>query len=386
MKILALGSFLLSLINLPLAFGETAPPLPGPVMALAVGARHTCALTQRGGVKCWGSGEYGQLGDGHTLDSAVPVSVSGLTSRVRSIAAGGGHTCALLDTGRVKCWGWNNVGQLGDGGTENKLVPVDVTDLSSVTAISAGLWTTCAALRDGGVKCWGSGSWYQMGDGRRSGGSILSARRIERLNSIVTAVATGDIHTCVLTQMGGVKCWGAGYLGGLDDNIGHYPRDLPGLASGITRITVGYAIYDASSHTCVLTDAGAVKCWGYAGRGKLGNGRLEWVYRVDSFPQTVVGLNSGITSIAAGEDHTCALTDRGGVKCWGRADCLGNGSVQEVDQAVPVDVTGIDRDAITIAAGGSHTCALMRQGRVKCWGIWAIENGWEPVPVEIQGL
>ncbi|MGA9146960.1 MAG: hypothetical protein WBZ04_05320, partial [Candidatus Nanopelagicales bacterium] len=223
---------------------------------------------------CWGSNFSGQLGNGSTTDSYTPTAVSGLGSGVTAITAGAYHTCALTTVGAAKCWGSNYYGQLGNGSTTDSYTPTGVYGLGSgVTAISAG-------------------------------------------NDLIATAPDGE-HTCALTVGGGVLCWGS-------NSGGYTPTGVPGLSSGVTAITTG------GSHACALTDAGAVKCWGNNGYGQLGNGSAwnSWFT-----PTGVSGLGSGVAAITGGWNHTCALTDAGAVKCWGEnaRGALGNGNTTDSD-------------------------------------------------------
>ncbi len=187
------------------------------VQAIAAGELHTCALTDQGGVQCWGANLWSQLGDGSTtFRSTTPVDVVGLASGVQAIAAGGFHTCALTDQGGVQCWGANGSGQLGDGSTARHLTLVDVVGLASgVQAIAAGGDHTCALTDQGGVQCWGANGSGQLGDGSTT--DRTTPVDMVGLPNGVQAIAAGDYHTCALTDQGGVKCWGANFNGQLGD-------------------------------------------------------------------------------------------------------------------------------------------------------------------------
>jgi alpha-tubulin suppressor-like RCC1 family protein len=353
------------------------------VQAIAAGFLHTCALTTGGGVKCWGFGGFGQLGDGTTEDKSTPVDVVGLGSGVQAIAAGRHHTCALTTGGGVKCWGWNGLGQLGDGTTEDKTTPVNVAGLGSgVQAIAVGGGHTCALTSSGDVKCWGYNANGQLGDGTTAGKS--SPVDVAGLGNGVKAIAAGEIHTCALTSGGGVKCWGDNSVAQLGDGTEvskSTPVDVAGLGSGVQTIAAGYL------HTCALTSGGGVKCWGWNASGQLGDG-TEASKRT---PIDVVGLGSGVQTIAAGSWHTCTLTSDG-VKCWGNNSSgqLGDGTT--ASKRTPVDVAGLGSGVQAIAAGGWHTCALTSGGGVKCWGdnrTGQLGDGTtvdKRTPVDVAGL
>jgi len=347
--------------RMPATFGtpEALPPLLN-ITAIATGVWHTCALTAGGGVKCWGFNGDGELGDGTTTDRHTPVDVSGLTSGVSAIAAGYYHTCALTAGGGVKCWGLNNYGQLGDGTTTNRYTPVNVSGLASgVSAIAAGLYHTCALTSGGGVKCWGYNGNGQLGDGTTN--TRLTPVNVNGLASGVSAIAAGYYHTCARTAGGGVKCWGFNRFGQLGDSTTTTrltPVDVSGLASGVSAIAAG------GYHTCALTAGGRGKCWGWNEDGQLGDGTTTERHT----PVNVSGLASEVSAITAGRGHTCARTAAGGVKCWGwnESGQLGDGTTTE--RHTPVSVSGLASGVSAISAGCEHTCALTAGGGVKCWG------------------
>jgi alpha-tubulin suppressor-like RCC1 family protein len=342
--------------------GSAAPSAPAATQ-VAAGGLHTCALMSGGGVKCWGSNLWGPLGNGTASNSSRPVDVVGLASGGTAIAAGHkDYSCAATGTG-VKCWGNNQYGQLGNGSRSPQArTPVDVVGLGSgVRAIAAGFGHVCALTGGGGVKCWGENGYGGLGNGTQT--ASTTPVDVIGLSSGVRAITAGANHSCALTSSGGVKCWGGNYNGELGNGgsslISRSPVDVVGLTSGVVAISSYF------EHACALTSGGGVECWGINGKGQLGNGTQT----ASKTPVGVDGLSSGVRAIAAGYSHTCALTSSGGVKCWGDNlyGALGNGSTTS-SSPTPVAVSGLSRGVTAIAAGQYHTCAVTSDGGVKCWG------------------
>jgi len=322
------------------------------------GSEHTCAVVAAGGVKCWGANSSGQLGDGTNVNRNTPVNVSGLSEGVAAIAAGAEHTCALTTGGAMGCWGANFSGQLGDGAYINRNTPVNVSGLSGgVTAIAAGSEHTCAVVA-GRLKCWGANSSGQLGDG-------TNEKRNTPVNVFgpsggVTAIAAGSEHTCVLTAGGTIRCWGANSSGQIGDGTNvnrNTPVNVSGLSEGVAAIAAG------AEHTCALTTGGAIWCWGANFFGQLGDG----AYINRNTPVNVSGLSGGATEIAAGSEHICAVA-AGGVKCWGANSSGQLGDGTNVNRNTPVNAFGVSGGVIAIAAGSEHTCALTTGGAMGCWG------------------
>jgi alpha-tubulin suppressor-like RCC1 family protein len=364
-------------------------PLSG-VLAVSAGSYHTCALMTGGTAQCWGANWAGQLGDNTTTDSSTPVVVTDTVSHsplsgIVAIAAGDSHTCALMTGGGVKCWGSNGYGQLGDNTNDDSSTPVDVFGLTDAASISTGDSHTCAVI-GGGVKCWGYNDGGQLGDGGTtnsnvpvtvivSGGSPLSG---------ITAVAAGEYHTCALTSEGGVKCWGYNDNGQLGDGTredSYTPVEVSGLIDAA-------AISVSSSSSCARLAAGRIKCWGDNGEGQLGNG----VPSFRSTPVDVVGATDNVSAIDAGNNFTCAVID-GAAKCWGYNEHGKLGNDSTTDSATPVDVSGLGSGMTAITAGDGHACAVNSSGGLRCWGYdWRGELGdgntdtESHVPVQVFGL
>jgi alpha-tubulin suppressor-like RCC1 family protein len=324
--------------------------------AITAGRSHSCAVTSTAGVDCWGDNLYGQLGDGTLLSRWTPVAVVGLPGAVKAISASGDHTCALTKAGGVACWGSNSHGQLGDGGTTDSPVPVDVVGLSTgVRAISAGYAHTCAITKDGAALCWGANYNGALGDGTTT--DRLTPVVVSGLAAGVVSISAGGDDSCAVTTAGAAKCWGANYRGVLGDGTTTTrltPVNVVGLTRGVVAISAGAYV------TCAITDAGAAKCWG----SNVGDGT-----RLDRLtPTQVVGLQRGVKRIEAGETHTCALKKGGAAFCWGANyyGAIGDGTTS--DRLRPAAVSGMKTGVTAITAGGDHTCALAPRGVPKCWG------------------
>jgi alpha-tubulin suppressor-like RCC1 family protein len=208
------------------------------------------------------------------------------------------------------------------------------------------------------VKCWGDNSSGQLGSGSTASSSNVPVA-VSGLSSGVDTVAAGDAHTCAVTKAGAVKCWGDNSYGQLGDGSATN-SNITVSATGVplvSQVAVG------SNFTCVLTMAGGVKCFGYNGNGQLGDGTST----SRKTPADVTGLTAGVTGLSANQYGACAVLASGGVKCWGYNGYgqLGNGSTSS--SYTPVDVTGITT-AGSVAMGGMHACAVLRTGEVKCWG------------------
>jgi alpha-tubulin suppressor-like RCC1 family protein len=348
------------------------------VKAITAGDEHACALTEAGGVKCWGLNDTGQLGDGTSSGpdacngsdacSTSPVDVIGLSTGVKQISASHNDTCALTEASVVKCWGWNGEGQLGIGsaaGPEScglltcSTTPVTVQGLTSdVKQISTGDGTACALTNAGSLKCWGDNHWGQLGDGTSSGPQDCSGEACSTMPVDVTglapdvaAVSAGGDDTCVVTNTGSARCWGLNAEGELGDGVtgpevcgvGHdpcnaTPVDVTGLSSAVSEISVG------AGHSCVRTNRGEVKCWGINYDGELGNngvsdhdcGCSKLPVDVQGFPGAALG-DPNCDGAIDGADALSDLDQVAGVT--GLARCLGSGDVNCDGAITLADVT-----------------------------------------------
>ena len=354
------------------------------VSAIAAGGNHTCAIMESGAVRCWGNNAYGQLGDSTMTNRALPVEVVGLGESVTAIAAGVYHTCALTASGGVKCWGWNQYGQLGNASTATSSVPVNVSGLSSgVVGIAAGWAHTCAVTAGGAVKCWGWNVLGELGDGTLA--NSTTPVNAVGLSGPVTTIELGADHTCARLATGSVVCWGFNESGQVGDNTTisrPTPVSVVGLASGAQSIALG------ALHTCARTPADGAVCWGANSYGQVGNSSTT----SQLTPANVTGLSNGVLAVSAAGFHSCALLTGGALKCWGYNDAGQLGDATTSDRSAPVSVLGLGGPVTAVAAGDSHTCAITASGGVKCWGLNSSgqlgdgTNTGRTEPVDVLGL
>jgi len=372
---------------------------------ITAGSAHSCYMLDNGSVKCWGKNNLGQLGLGHTnnrgdnasdMGDNLPVVDLGTGRTAKAIAAGGNHTCAILDNESIKCWGYNASGQLGLGNTTNQGVNsnemrdnLDAVDLGSgikATAIAAGGNHTCAILDNSAVMCWGKNDVGQLGLGNTT--DSLSASAVNMGSGItVKSIAAGGNHTCaILDNSSAVMCWGKNDQGqlGLGNTTDSPNPSVVDMGSGITA----KAIVAGESHTCaILLNNSAIKCWGRASEGQIGLikgdnhiGDGVGEMGVEESKLAKMGTGRTATAIAAGKYHNCAILDNSSIKCWGAnaSGQLGLGDTNnrgadedggdQMGDNLPVVDLGTGRTARGIIAGDNQTCAILDNASIKCWG------------------
>lgn len=286
------------------------------------------------------------------------------------------HTCVVGADRRAYCWGANEEGQLGDGTTTSRSSPVPVQSPfnADVIDVSAGYTHSCLVRRNYDVYCWGKNDRGQLGIGGPTDGGAPNALAPSLAASNVVRVGVAGWHTCALTTLGEVRCWGDNYYGALGD--GTFERSstyvtVKGL-SNVVSLGVGVM------HVCAATAQGHVLCWGRAVFGELGyavagtNGSPD-PNDPGSPLATKVDGPTNVGEVVAGEDHTCANTKEGKVLCWGRNDHaqLGDGTTS-FSRMQPAEVKGASPDDVTYAfhlsAGNFTSCATFTGDMVRCWG------------------
>jgi len=327
--------------------------------AVSAGPSSSCALRLSGAVACWGSNGSGQLGDGTNDSSATPVAVSGLSDAIALDLGSEASACAVRATGSVVCWGRNGSGQLGDGTTTDSNVPVTVNGITNAVAVSMAESHTCALLSDRTLRCWGSNSSGQLGDGTNDPSSVPV--QVQGLDDVVNFTA-GAAGGCALEGSDSVSCWGsneAGTLGtGRDDPSSNVPVAVPDLDAVESVQSAGYT-------NCAVLTGGALKCWGVLDHSVFFNGDISLTAPT---PQSVPEITDA-AYLLDGFYTTCVVRRSHRVTCWGASmfGLLGNGqSPVLAAPQLPVQDLG---DATALDSGGMFTCALRATAAINCWGI-----------------
>lgn len=416
------------------------------VVDLVMTSTSTCILIENGNVKCWGGNSQGLLGYGATFQwsfDKTPIDIPNvnLGGVAKQISGFNMHMCALMENGDVKCWGYNAYGQLGYGhknniGDDEEPILSGAVPLGEkAVQLSLGNNHTCAILESGSLRCWGRGIDGQLGLGSNGdigdtvSKSILSVAPIT-LDSVPIQVAAGNVHTCALFENKKIKCWGNNYSGQLGlarsvssnekpidlpyvdvggevkvvqvmsnrtcvtmadnsfkcwgDNDFNYPllgynhvyklgddesiiTQLPvAIGSPITDFTVG--LYQ----TCVVLASGKVKCWGENINKNLSSSTNKYIGADGKISQlALINPNFDIYQLASKSytGHFCAVTSGQNVRCWGTgySGSLGvNQSYVAIDNAQ--DLLPSSDKAIQVATGENFSCVLLNTGTVKCWG------------------
>lgn len=381
-----------------------------PVAAISAGENHTCLLSSTGNLRCYGYNYFGQLGYGNTNNygmfdtgpaPTLPVVDVSSTHAVVDIHVSGTHSCALLSNGSVKCWGNGSIGKLGYGNEDNvgdssgemgaSLPTVNLGTGRTARAIAVGETNSCALRDNDTLVCWG----YQIGssDGIRHGsipdsmGDNLPALSLSSTHTI-ESISVGESVVCAVLSDATLKCFGMnstgvlgvpfptyylGYSGDMGDAL---PTVNLGSSNAVRAVAVG------KSHACAIVNAGRVKCWGYNEYGQLGNGATASIgddagEMGDNLPFVDLGSGRSARAISAGSRHTCAVLDNNALKCWGmnftgqlgqgNADIIGDNPGEMGDALAPINL-GTTVTIQSVAVGDEHTCVLFVDRSVRCFG------------------
>jgi len=394
-------------------------------MHITTGYAHSCAILNDGSIKCWGYNANGELGLGNTVsrgrsdgDMGVNLPVvnvgthsNGTRYTAKSLSAGNSHTCAILDDESVKCWGLNTYGQLGLGDAQNRgdavnemgnnLPKIDLGLGKTAKAISAGTDHTCAILNDDTLKCWGYNVDGQLGYGNDTTLLAPSGATVQfAVGRSVRQVSAGIAHTCVILDDNTVHCWGNNGDGQLGmehaDSLDAPTVNAINLGTGRTAVQIS----SRGNHSCVVLDDGNAKCWGDNFKGQLGqNDEKSGMATIGKYTNqmgdylTPIELGAGRTAAVIGTSnlaeyggqrfgHTCLILDDASVKCWGTNTFfqLGTGiinttsigdAVGEMGTLAAIQL-GSGLTVANVSLGAAHTCAVLGGYTIKCWGWGAL--------------
>jgi len=318
----------------------------GTVKYIASGAHHSCMVIAGGYVKCWGDNSDGALGTGDVTSHTNPVDVKELGGQARVVAVGKSHSCAVMSTGGLKCWGDNSSGQLGDGTVLSKKTPV-TADLTGVIDVVLGDAFSCALTVDGLVKCWGTNSFGQLGTVGQS--TSMPVTVAVDSNHTVTSLSSSSTRVCAVLSNATVKCWGENISGVASPGV---------FTSTVANVDVG------ESHACATLHNGSVQCWGDDSQGQLGNGDTD---SSGLLVTATLGASDRAVAVSTATNSSCAVLSNGTVKCWGDGATGTTGFGTATDVHTPTSVSELE-SVVQLSLAELHGCALTKLGEVSCWG------------------
>jgi len=359
------------------------------VIEISSGMHHNCALYATGTIRCWGHNEFGQLGYGNTtnIDTVTLVGMVEAGSNIKQVLAAGQATCVLYQNGTIRCWGNNDYGELGQGDTihrglseETKPLNIPLINVGGTVAkLSGGYDHICALLTNGNVRCWGKGTdlGYLGYNGSNHVGDNELPVEVGDINIGGSAIdiVSGGYHTCVLLDTRRMRCWGRGQHGrlGYGNTVSIGTLIEPWEAGDLPLDNIA-SMAAGDNHTCARTLAGEMYCWGWNSFGGLGRGNFNHLGDNESITAhgpLSLGSDVPVSGISAGFAHTCAVLDNGQAKCWG-FDAYGQvgdgGDFNPLPSASLAPFVNAGSGFRLIRTGLAHTCGLLSNGRVRCWG------------------
>lgn len=341
---------------------------------LSAGAANTCAIFATSAdssgdkVYCWGSNVRKQLGIGENdLSYALnPIPVNAVNGIPKVVSTGYDSACTIVHFGSVRCWGNNENGALGakskGANVPTKQVAAQLAgDWASPSSVAVGQRHLCFRDLDGTVKCQGLNSSGQLGNGTNADSTTPVV--VAGFGNAATQVVSGNNHSCALLTNGNVRCWGSNNQGQLGTAVVATPTSnvsitVPDLANDVTQIASGY------DHSCAIRQNDNVICWGANSYGQLGDGTVT----PTKGTETTDSLGGRAKEVATGQAHTCALLTNGTVRCWGANSYGQLGNATTTGSITPVSVVGLPAAADSITAGAFHTCVVLVDKTLRCWG------------------
>jgi alpha-tubulin suppressor-like RCC1 family protein len=369
------------LMNLTATLADSEGVTLNEYEAVVVGDDFSCALTKSGLVECWGLASQSQLGRQEISKSLAPGFVFDLKD-VMQISAGGRHACAILTNKTLKCWGDNSFGQVGDGRLlvkpiEERWFPTFAHDNFNTSMISLGQSHSCSLSEAGEVKCWGRNNLGQLGIGVFESYRVLPQKVM--FSEEIKKIASGANHVCALSESGKVYCWGSNEHGQL--GIGNSSnKSAPVLVTSIVGVINLVAGFDK---TCAIFADTTAKCWGDGNAGQLGDGDIVDRSLPSQISTTVTDKSGnltpfkGVKAISLGEKHSCLIDEKDNLWCWGKGgnNRLGigdtSGDSAYSDKSYPFYSSGatpIMSSALSVSSGSSHSCLIRLDKTVYCWG------------------